>query len=205
MLPDLVRERNARVNEALCGWHGQVWSQQECFAIPDVLAAILCGLPFTLDLTDHSVHSAAVEIGSLHDEGKAVLASRRRDFEYAAGVPDHPASLESTGDAARTAQPESDRAGVHRVSDQLASVHKYSMSITNGQSIKGTTGSAPVLKNASCIRTVSKLALSSRTCCFPRKSRWSDVGAERITTVSKPHLLRLLSLLIERKADSPTC
>jgi hypothetical protein len=27
----------------------------------------------------------------------------------------------------------------------------------------------------------------------------------RITTVSKPHLLRLLSLLIERKADSPTC
>ena len=26
----------------------------------------------------------------------------------------------------------------------------------------------------------------------------------RITTVSKPHLLRLLSLLIERKADSPT-
>jgi hypothetical protein len=29
--------------------------------------------------------------------------------------------------------------------------------------------------------------------------------SERITTVSKPHLLRLLSLLIERKADSPTC
>jgi hypothetical protein len=28
---------------------------------------------------------------------------------------------------------------------------------------------------------------------------------ERITTVSRPHLLRLLSLLIERKADSPTC
>jgi len=27
----------------------------------------------------------------------------------------------------------------------------------------------------------------------------------RIRTVSKPHLLRLLSLLIERKADSPTC
>jgi len=27
----------------------------------------------------------------------------------------------------------------------------------------------------------------------------------RIRTVSKRHLLRLLSLLIERKADSPTC
>jgi hypothetical protein len=27
----------------------------------------------------------------------------------------------------------------------------------------------------------------------------------RIRTVSKPHLLRLLSLPIERKADSPTC
>jgi hypothetical protein len=27
----------------------------------------------------------------------------------------------------------------------------------------------------------------------------------RIRTVSKPHLLRLLSLLIERRADSPTC
>src|SRR5580700_5885784 len=84
---DRVCERNSRVNEALCSRRGQVWSQQECFAIPDCLPAIPSGLPFTLDLTDQSVHRAAVEIGSPYDEGKTVLASGRCDFEHTAGVP----------------------------------------------------------------------------------------------------------------------
>jgi hypothetical protein len=52
-IADLVCERNARVNEALRGWRGQVRSQQERFAICDrgVLAIMQkrCFLDFSPD------------------------------------------------------------------------------------------------------------------------------------------------------------
>ena len=143
---DLVCERNASVNQALRGRRGQVWSQQECCAILDAPAAIPCGLPFTLDLTDDSIQCAAVEKGSLRDERKAVLAPRCCDFDNAAIVP-ITRLLELTGDAARMAQPECGRTGVHRIADQLASVHKYIMSIFNGHlQLSGQTALAPILE-----------------------------------------------------------
>src|SRR6185437_13603474 len=158
---DGVCERNSRVNEALCSRRGQVWSQQECFAIPDVLAAILCGLPFTLDLTDQGVHRAAVEIGSPYDEGKTVLASRRCDFEHAAGVP-------ITG--LRSNQPQVPH---ERHSANLIELGFIGCRISGHLSINI---SCPLLMDirfygTSCIGTVSKPVLSSRTCCFPRKTQ----------------------------------
>ena len=81
------------------------------------------------------------------------------------------------------------------------------MSITNGHFDKqdshavlekagGLWGTGKPYQNRIKIGTIFEDLLLSE-----KKQR----AGRRIRTVSKPHLLRLLSLLIERKADSPTC
>jgi hypothetical protein len=80
------------------------------------------------------------------------------------------------------------------------------MSITNGQRIKQdnsgragegrwSRGTGKPYQNRIKTGTIFEDLLLS--------GKKQKVG-RRITTVSKPHLLRMLSLLIERKADSPT-
>jgi len=81
------------------------------------------------------------------------------------------------------------------------------MSITNGQwNIQDKSGRLgerrwPRGTGKPYQNRIKTGTISEDLLLFEKKQK---VG-RRITTVSKPHLLRLLSLLIERKADSPTC
>ena len=91
-----------------------------------------------------------------------MLASRRCDFEHAAGVP-------ITG--LRRNQPQVPH---ERHSPNLIELGFIVCRISRHLSINI---SCPLLMDnrfcgTSCIRTVSKPALSSRTCCFPGKCRW---------------------------------